>query len=136
MRRVAVAAASLLFFAALFFASFIVVGETGEVIVLYSSDRGEWAETRLWVVDDGGALWIRSGSPDRGWARRATAEPAVELERSGERRPYAATAIRTAEARERVDRLMREKYGLADRWATAFRPDEPITFRLDPVGTR
>ena len=146
MRRLALIVGGLVLFVALFFASFIVVGETGEVVVLHSSDdAGEVHETRLWVVDSGGAFWLRSGSSARGWAERVAKRPAVEVERSGQRRHYAASAVPTAEARELIDRLMREKYGLADWWATLLRPDEPLPFRLDvderarqsnPVGVR
>jgi len=88
--------------------------EMKEVVVLTTSDAaGSPQETRLWVVDDAGALWLR-GSPGRGWVTRVQANPEVVLKRGDAQTPYTAVPVDTPEQRERIEQRMREKYGTTD----------------------
>jgi hypothetical protein len=92
----------------------LVASEMMEVVVLTTRDAsGAVEETRLWVVDDAGAVWLR-GSPGRGWVTRVQANPEVVLERGDARTPYSAVPVDTPEQRERLDQAMREKYGATD----------------------
>ena len=44
----------------------LLASESGEVLVLETLDaEGQRHETRIWVVDDAGAVWVR-GAPDSG----------------------------------------------------------------------
>jgi hypothetical protein len=91
------------------------LSESREVVILHTRDGGGAERTtHLWVVDDAGKAWLRTGGPDRGWFVRAKANPAVEVERAGEKRPYTATIVEAPETTARVDQLMREKYGWID----------------------
>jgi len=58
-----------------------------EVIVLRTQEAdGEWLETRLWIVDEGGVSWLHGA--DSRWMRNLKARPIVEIDRAGEtRRP-------------------------------------------------
>jgi hypothetical protein len=68
-------------------------------------------ETSLWVADDGLYLWIQAPSAELDWFRAVVANPLVEVRRFGRTERFRAEVI-PGEAR-RVERLYREKYGLA-----------------------
>ncbi len=109
--------------------AFIEVGR--EVITLRTTSReGVREETRLWIVDDGDSSWLHSAGVD--WARRFEGDPLVEVVRAGETRQFRARAMPGPHAR--VHQLLREKYGLADRWVRLIGPDndETLAVRLDP----
>ena len=100
----------------------LVASESGEVVVLSTTDsEREVHETRLWVVEHDGALWLRAGVPTSSWFQRLRAEPEVTLERRGVRRRYRALPSEDAGVRERIHVLLAEKYGWADRLIGAMR---------------
>jgi hypothetical protein len=107
--------------------------EIGREVVTLRTPRadGTWQETRLWIVDEGASAWLHSAGAD--WRARFEGDPAVELERGGEVRRYRAHAV--PGAHPLVHRLLREKYGLADRWVRFIGPDneETLAVRLDPL---
>lgn len=92
---------------------------------------GGWRRTRLWIVDDQGSSWLHSAGAD--WQARFAGDPVVEVERGGEIRRYRAHAV--PGPHPAVDRLLREKYGLADRWVRFLVPcnEETVPVRLDPL---
>jgi hypothetical protein len=107
----------------------------GEVVTLDTVDAsGAHHATHLWVVDDAGFAWLRSGAPGAAWLARIDASPDVEVERGGVRQRVHAVPVREADARERVHALMREKYGWADRLISGVRdPGRSVPVRLEPV---
>jgi hypothetical protein len=132
-RRLAIAAAIALAALAALAVGTYLAGEQTEVALLRTFDSdGTVHETKLWVVDDGGSVWVRVARPQRRWLRRIEREPRVTLVRHGVARGYRATAVRDLEARARVDRLMAEKYGRADWWYGLLVRSQPIPVRLDP----
>lgn len=134
MRRILLGAVVLGVVAAVLVLGHLAVIEVGREVVTLRTQRpdGTWKTTRLWVVDEGGSAWLHSGGAD--WLRRFEGDPVVELERAGEIRRYRAQAVPGPHAR--VDRLLREKYGFADRWVRFIAPDTEATtaVRLDPLG--
>jgi len=92
---------------------------------------GGWQATRLWVVDHDGAAWLHSAGDS--WRARFAGDPVVELERNGGTRRYRATLV--SGPHPAIDRRLREKYGVADRWVRLLAPcNEDVTLaRLDPV---
>ena len=110
-----------------------VASESGEVVVLRTRDAaGAAHETRLWVVDHDGALWLRAGNPEHGWFPRLAADPSVRLTRGGQALGLRATPV--PEARDKINDLMHEKYGWADDYVCFFFPREKkIPVRLDPA---
>ena len=104
----------------------------GEVVVLRSYDGdGRAFETSLWVVDDGDSAWLRGGA-ESSWVRRVEANPRVELIRGGETGRYQAEIVPSQ--RERVDRLMAERYGVADHIVSVIRDEQNrIVVLLEPL---
>jgi hypothetical protein len=136
MKKVAIAIGLAIgLFAALGIAQ-LVASESGEVLVLETLDaEGEPHETRIWVVDDAGSLWVRGGA-DSGWVQRLLANPEIRAERAGQRAPFRAIPDRDVVRRDRVNTLMREKYGFADRFIAVTLGDADregaLPIRLDP----
>ena len=113
----------------------VIASETGEVVVLYTAEHGEESATRLWVVEHGGNLWLRSGGGgESGWLQRVSAEPQVALERDGVRRSYTATLEPDMAAR--INQLMQTKYGWRDDVVAllAGSRDDAVAIRLVPAG--
>ena len=97
------------------FAGQMISSETGEVVVLHSTNpAGEVETTRLWVVDFEGAQYLRETGGTSGWYTRLTANPAIRVERGGELADY--TAVPQPEHSARINELMLDKYGFRDRY--------------------
>jgi hypothetical protein len=109
------------------------LSESREVVILHTRDQtGAVSATHLWVVDEAGVAWLRSGGRERGWFVSLAANPEVELERGGETRAYTAVVVDTPEAAARVSERMREKYGWIDALIERFEGGwDPIAVRLE-----
>jgi hypothetical protein len=104
----------------------------GEVVVLRTADViGSPVATKLWVVDDAGFQWIRAGNPSSTWFQRLLKTPQVELDRAGTTGRY--TAVVVEGARDRVNTLMAERYGWADKVVSLFADrSQSMPIRLEP----
>jgi hypothetical protein len=133
MRRFALVFAAVLSVCVILVLAHYALIEVGrEVIVLRTQDaEGEWLETRLWIVDEGGFSWLHGA--DSRWMSNLRARPIVEIERDGESRRYVARPV--PGPHPRVHELLRAKYGLADWWVRTIGPDNEYTtpVRLEPV---
>jgi hypothetical protein len=133
IRKIALGAVTLVVVAAAVVLGHLALIEIGREVVTLRTQRpdGTWHATRLWVVDDAGSTWLHSGGAD--WAKRFEGDPIVELERGGEIRRYRAHAVPGPHSR--IDELLREKYGVADRWVRFLAPDndQVLPVRLDPA---
>lgn len=125
MKRIVVALTLLAGLVAAYFVAHWALIEVGrEVIVLRTQEAdGGWLETRLWIVDDGAASWLHGG--DSQWMRNLQARPLVEVTRAGATQRYRATAV--PGPHPRVHELLREKYGIADRWVRFVAGDKEYT---------
>lgn len=110
----------------------MIASESGEVVVLKTTDpTGAARETRVWVVEDGSHVWLRSGSDAAGWYQQLAARPDVEVQRGDQ--TLRVRAVPEVGARARINGLMREKYGWADAYiGMLFGRDDAIPIRLDP----
>ena len=116
MKRILVAAAIVLGLCVAYAAAHLALIEVGrEVVILHKwTPGGEVHETRLWIVDEGRHSWLHHGYADSEWIRRLATDPIVTVERDGKARRY--RAMPDPESHQRVHELLREKYGIADRW--------------------
>lgn len=80
------------------------------------SADGSTRTTHVWYVEPDGELWLEVGNPENPWYRDVLADPTVTLTAEGRSARYRAEVIDTPAARHRVRSLLREKYGLRDRW--------------------
>ena len=135
MRRLGIALACLIGLGVVLIALVFGISELGgEVVTVETLDSdGTPHETRLWVVDDGGDAWLRSGVPTSSWFLRLDANPEVHVTRAGETHSYRAEPVRDPAVRDRIHAKMAEKYGLAERLIAASRDgDRSIPVRLAP----
>ena len=113
---------------------YFLMAERVEVVVLHSHGADGDHATRLWVVDDAGAAWLRTGATNATWLPRIRANSAVELERAGETKPYHAIVIFEPGTVARVNQLTLEKYGWSEELlrATSSAESGQVAIRLDP----
>lgn len=132
MRRMARVLAFVAGLCALALLGHLALIEVGRDVVTLRTQRsdGSWRETRLWVVDADGSVWLHSAGSD--WLARF-ANPRVELKRDGVVRRYRAQPL--PGPHPRIDTLLRQKYGIADRWVRLIAPEDErvCVVRLDPL---
>jgi hypothetical protein len=105
-----------------------------DVAILHVSDVDNTDRyVTLWAVEDAGWIWLRAARPEREWLEWLRERPDIELELDGESARYRAEIFEQPEARERVDELMREKYGWADRLRALLLGEDTVPVRLGPV---
>ena len=133
MKLLSLTIAGVVALAAVAVAGHLALIEVGrEVVTLRTPVAGAgWMESRLWVVDHDGAVWLHSAGA--GWLARFEGDPIVELRRGDEVRRYRASLV--PGPHPAIDALLRQKYGVADRWVRFLAPcDESVVpVRLDPV---
>ena len=107
---------------------------TGEVVTLYTTDgEGKTYSSRIWVVDHGHQVWVRSLDPTSPWLDRLIRRPDVQLRRGESIADYRATPF--ANRRARINALMAERYGWAEWILSRIEDrDEAIPVYLDPLG--
>jgi len=113
---------------------YIAMAERVEVVVLHTHDaEGEHA-TRLWVVDDGGTAWMRTGADNATWLPRLRAHPAIEVERQDATQPFTAVVIEDPTTVARINDGTLVKYGWSESLLRAITPagNRQVAIRLDP----
>jgi hypothetical protein len=120
-----------------FFGLVILASElAGEVVTVRSvAPDGAAKATRLWIVDDGGILWLRAGVPGEAWLAHVDHTPTITLERGGTSTRMRAVPVRDSPAiRERIHGLMRARYGNVDAFISTLRDGErSVMVRLEPL---
>jgi len=117
MRRVIIVlVVVVLIFAAVVAGQFALIEIGHEVVVVHEpTPAGGVKRARLWIVDEGGHSWIHPGNANaQWWVSHIDAHSIVDVEREGKVRTYRASADPAADPE--VHRLLRAKYGVADRW--------------------
>lgn len=115
-------------------ALYFAMAERVEVVVLHTHDAAGEYTVRLWVVDDAGRAWLRTGAENATWLPRLRANPAVELERGGETRTYTALVHADAGTVARINQLSLDKYGWSEELlrSAGTDPGGQVAIRLDP----
>jgi hypothetical protein len=91
--------------------------ESGGVAVVETrTPEGGLRATHVWYAEPAGELWLEAGTPENPWFRDVLADPQLGF-RAGERQArYTARVIEDPAGRDRIRALLRQKYGLRDRW--------------------
>jgi hypothetical protein len=117
MTRTRIVVGTVLGLAVLFTAATLLALEGREVVVLRTFDaHGQPRETRTWVADDDGYIWIEAANPERPFLLQLQANPEVELRRGGPPHRCRAVVPPNPDGHRRIRRLLAAKYGWADRW--------------------
>jgi hypothetical protein len=114
------------------------VGAANEVEIGTRRTNGDVVRTIIWVVVDGGKVYVRSVEGEKGWwYRRLRRDPLGELHVDGSAVPVRAVPVADANEIERVSAALRAKYARqAGSLARMLRPETlPTTLRLEPVGS-
>jgi len=91
--------------------------ESGGVAVVETrAPDGAPRSTHVWYVEPEGELWVEAGTPENGWYVDAQRDPRVGFSADGRSGHYVAERIDEPGAHQRIRALLREKYGLRDRW--------------------
>lgn len=113
---------------------YLAMAERVEVVVVHTRDASGDHATRVWVVDDAGFAWLRTGADNDTWLARLRSNPAVELERGGATKAYTAVVLDDEATVARVNQLSLEKYGWSEDLLRALTPADAkqVAIRLDP----
>jgi len=113
-------------------AGFMLIDE-GELVTLYSrGPDGDRYGTQLWVIEEGGELYLRAHYPGAKWLARIRDHHGVELRRGDASQSFLARPVDDPEVRRAVNRAMAAKYGLADRLASSvWNPEKSVPVLLD-----
>lgn len=133
MKTILKVAATLLAVMLVWFMAQLAASETGEVVVLTTTDsNGDTAQTRLWVFDYEDNQYLRAGYPGSVWYNKLLANPSVIVVRDNLSNNY--TAVPALELRDIGNQLMRDKYGWRDAYISLFfGRDTSIPIRLDLI---
>lgn len=108
-------------------------GESAQIRTL--DDGGTYIPTRVWFVEDGNDLIVRS-ERDSSWLARLRARPAGDIVRPGKRDDFRARFIESRSEVNAWNRRFREKYGVLDvsrQLRRAILPSQPwVMVRLSP----
>lgn len=109
--------------------------EGKEVVVLRTqAPDGSVRETRTWVADDAGAVWIEAAVEERPFYQHILAHPEVELVRAGHTRRYRAAPVPNPHGHVHIRTMLAEKYGWADAWVGLLTDtSQSLAVKLEPL---
>jgi len=109
--------------------------ESGGVAVIETRDAdGGMRTTRVWYAEPDGELWLEAGTPENPWFVDVQGDPAITFTSDAGPQQYVARAVEDPSGHSRIRSLLREKYGLRDRWiALIFDTSRSIAVRLVPA---
>ena len=115
MKRLAITVVVIVSLCAGYAAIHLAMIDVGKDIVILHKKTGDGttSTTRLWIVDVPGHSWLHHGWSDAAWIQHLQEEPVVTINRDGAEHRYLASPDPGSDPE--VHRLLRDKYGLADR---------------------
>ena len=109
--------------------------ESGGVAVVETrTPEGADRSTHVWYTEPDGELWLEAGTPENAWFRDVQQQPELTLRVDGRSARYTAQPVEDASGHSRIRSLIREKYGLRDRWVGLLvDTSRSVAVRLLPV---
>ncbi len=112
----------------------VIVLDKGEVVQLITQDpAGQRRETQLWIAELDGRAYFRAGDSRAGWLARLQSSASATLERNGRAVEIETFVEDQPQVRERLNRAMAQKYGLADRIWSFLRSSDCVPIRIRPL---
>ena len=91
--------------------------ESGGVAVVETrAPDGAVRSTHVWFIESDKELWLEAGTPENAWFQDVQRHPILTFQADGRSTRYATRPIGDPSGHTRIRSLMREKYGLRDRW--------------------
>jgi len=115
-------------------ATLAMLAESDESAIVVPRATGRAPAVPIWVVVDGGAVYVRSVRGEQGrWYRALRAHPDAAIQVAGRHLPVRAEPVADAETIARVDEAYRAKYGGSPYLPPLFNEDaRRCTVRLVP----
>jgi hypothetical protein len=107
--------------------------DNGEIVTLETVDEaGRVHETQLWVVYLDKVPYLRAGRSEVRWLERVRVRPEVDIDIWGGVHRFRAAIQDDRSVRERLNRAMARKYGLADDiWGLVSNRSQSVPIRLE-----
>jgi hypothetical protein len=107
---------------------------SGVALIGTQQPDGEIRTTRIWHATYQGEVWLEAGSAESPWFEDLENSRAVILTIDGKSHPYRAEPVPNPEGHEKIRKLLRQKYGLRDRWVGLILDVSPtLAVRLVPT---
>ena len=91
--------------------------ESGGVAVIETqAPDGTLRSTHVWYAEPNQKLWLEAGTPENAWFQDVQRNPTLSFETDGRSARYIARPLDDPPGHTRIRSLIREKYGLRDRW--------------------
>ena len=91
--------------------------ESGGVAVIETrTPDGTVRSTRVWYAEPNKELWLEAGSPENAWFQDVQRNPILTFNTNERSTRYVARSVGDPSGHTRIRSLIREKYGLRDRW--------------------
>jgi hypothetical protein len=110
--------------------------ESGGVAVVETRRAdGGLRRTHVWYAEEDGDLWLEAGTPENPWFRDVRRDPELTLRTEGRSGRFLARIVEGASGHEHIRSLLREKYGIRDRFVGLLVDTRrSVAVRLLPVG--
>ena len=91
--------------------------ESGGVAVIETrTPDGTVRSTHVWYAESNEELWLEAGTPENAWFQDIQRDPILVFQSDGRSTRYIARSVDDPSGHTRIRSLIREKYGLRDRW--------------------
>ena len=91
--------------------------ESGGVAVIETrTPDGTLRSTHVWYAEPNKELWLEAGAPENAWFQDVQRNPILTFKANGRSTRYGAWSDADPSGHTRIRSLIREKYGLRDRW--------------------
>lgn len=108
----------------------------GKDVAILRTQRADGSahETHVWIADEAGVRFVEAATPERAWLLEAQAQPEIELVHEGATSRWRAVPEPGADGHAKIRRLLRAKYGWADRWVALLQDTSTsVAVRLEPI---